>query len=107
MKRIPSALRTSLATILLLALVGGLFVSSARAETKQQRDARMQWWRQARFGMFVHYGLYALYGRNEWVMALENIPVAEYEKKANDFKPRPGCPRPSRASPSRPSGRCT
>ena len=36
------------------------------------RDARMAWFREARFGMFIHYGLYALYGRNEWVMALEN-----------------------------------
>ena len=61
--------------------------------TAATRDERMAWWREARFGMFVHYGVYALYGRNEWVMALENIPVAEYEKKADEFKPRPGAPR--------------
>jgi len=42
------------------------------------RDERMKWWREARFGMFIHYGLYALYGRGEWVMLLENIPAAEY-----------------------------
>ena len=42
------------------------------------RDQRMKWWREARFGMFVHYGLYALYGREEWVMLLENIPTVEY-----------------------------
>ncbi|RMD76043.1 MAG: alpha-L-fucosidase [Lentisphaerae bacterium] len=57
------------------------------------RDERMEWFRKARFGMFIHYGLYALYGRNEWVMALENIPVEEYEKRADEFKPKPGCPR--------------
>ena len=57
------------------------------------RDERMKWFREARFGMFVHYGLYALYGRNEWVWALENIPKAEYDARADDFQPRPGCPR--------------
>ncbi|MFW5839955.1 MAG: alpha-L-fucosidase [Planctomycetota bacterium] len=62
-------------------------------QTAETRDKRMDWWRKARFGMFVHYGLYAHYGRNEWVQALENIPVAEYEKTADVFQPRPGCPR--------------
>jgi len=57
------------------------------------RDRRMQWWREARFGMFVHYGLYALVGRNEWVMALENMPIDAYEKLANNFQPKPGAPR--------------
>jgi len=44
------------------------------------RDARMKWWREARFGMFVHWGLYAQLGRHEWVMNHERIPVEEYEK---------------------------
>ncbi len=57
------------------------------------RDERMAWWREARFGMFVHYGLYAHYGRNEWVQTLENIPVEEYETTADTFAPRPCCPR--------------
>lgn len=53
----------------------------------------MEWWREARFGMFVHYGLYSQLGRNEWVMTLENIPIPEYEKLADTFAPRPGAPR--------------
>ena len=57
------------------------------------RSERMGWWREARFGMFIHYGLYALVGRNEWVMSLENIPIAEYEKLASQFNPKPGAPR--------------
>lgn len=57
------------------------------------RSERMGWWREARFGMFIHYGLYALVGRNEWVMSLENIPIAEYEQLASQFNPRPGAPR--------------
>ncbi len=63
------------------------------AATAATRDERMAWWREARFGMFVHFGLYALYGRNEWVWALENIPYDEYVARVDDFKPRAGCPR--------------
>ena len=57
------------------------------------RDQRMQWWRDARFGMFIHYGLYSQVGRNEWVMTTENIPIGEYEKLAESFRPKPGAPR--------------
>jgi alpha-L-fucosidase len=63
------------------------------SQTAATRDARMQWWREARFGMFIHYGLYSLVGRNEWVMALENMPPAEYEKLAATFSPKAGAPR--------------
>ena len=55
------------------------------------RDKRMEWWREARFGMFIHYGLYSQMGRNEWVMACENIPIEEYEKLAPTFAPKEGC----------------
>jgi alpha-L-fucosidase len=53
----------------------------------------MQWWREARFGMFIHFGLYSQVGRNEWVMSLENYPITEYERLANTFNPKPGAPR--------------
>lgn len=61
--------------------------------TAKTRDQRMSWWREARFGMFIHYGLYSAAGRNEWVMAFENYPVNEYEKLAGQFNPKPGAPR--------------
>ena len=57
------------------------------------RDRRMQWWREARFGIFVHYGLFSQIGRNEWVQALEAIPPEEYAALANSFSPKPGAPR--------------
>jgi len=63
------------------------------AQTAATRDERMGWWREARFGMFVHFGLYALAGRNEWLQTLENIPIPEYEQLAEQFQPRPGAPR--------------
>ena len=55
------------------------------------RDERMQWWREARFGMFIHFGLYSQLGRNEWAQVCENIPVEEYEKFADTFAPKEGC----------------
>jgi alpha-L-fucosidase len=61
--------------------------------TASTRDARMAWWRDARFGMFVHYGLYSQVGRMEWLQTQENIPVVEYEKLAATFSPKPGAPR--------------
>ena len=55
------------------------------------RDERMKWWREARFGMFIHYGLFSQVGRNEWVMACENVPPQEYENLADTFSPKEGC----------------
>jgi alpha-L-fucosidase len=57
------------------------------------RDRRMAWWQQARFGLFVHYGLYTVLGRGEWAMAVENWGIEEYEKLAVQFKPERGCTR--------------
>jgi alpha-L-fucosidase len=57
------------------------------------RDSRMQWWRDARFGMFIHFGVYSVIGRHEWAMSAENFEIAEYEKYAKEFNPKPGAPR--------------
>jgi alpha-L-fucosidase len=74
-----------------------------RAQQPPQRkldpdhERRMQWWREARFGMFIHWGLYAVpageyQGRRskeigEWIMSWANIPRAEYEQFATRFDP--------------------
>lgn len=63
------------------------------AHIASTRDERMQWWREARFGMFVHFGLYSVMGRHEWAMTYENIPIAEYERLADRFQVKPGAPR--------------
>lgn len=51
------------------------------------RVERGAWFKEARFGMFIHWGLYSVLGRGEWVMYLEHIPVEEYSKLAEKFKP--------------------
>ncbi len=60
---------------------------TARAETEQQRQARMKWWTEARFGMFIHWGLYALPARHEWVRNYERIPNEQYQKYFDLFNP--------------------
>ncbi len=59
--------------------------------SKARNAERLGWWQEARFGMFVHWGLYSQLGRHEWVMNRERIPVAEYEQLADtwEVKPRP------------------
>ena len=61
--------------------------------TEADRERRMQWWHDAKFGMFVHWGLYSVLGRHEWVMENEGIPIAEYEPLAQRFKPEPNAAR--------------
>jgi alpha-L-fucosidase len=62
----------------------------AQSETPQQHDQRMKWWRDGRFGMFIHWGLYAVAGgewkgepvkgAGEWIMHTAKIPPKEYEE---------------------------
>jgi alpha-L-fucosidase len=61
--------------------------------TIADRSRRMQWWHAAKFGMFIHWGLYSVLGRHEWVMENEGIPVSEYEKLAAEFRPKPNAAR--------------
>lgn len=56
-------------------------------ETESQRDARMKWWTEARFGMFIHWGLYALPARHEWVKQREQMTDDEYQKYFDHFNP--------------------
>ena len=55
------------------------------AYERNPREATLQWFRDAKYGLFMHYGLYSLLKRHEWVQYKEKIPVAEYAKLADDF----------------------
>jgi alpha-L-fucosidase len=61
-------------------------VASSTAPTADQ-ERRMQWWHAAKFGMFIHFGVYSTIGRHEWVMEDEAIPVVEYTPHAATFNP--------------------
>jgi alpha-L-fucosidase len=61
----------------------------------EQRDPRLDWWREARFGMFIHWGLYAIpageWGNRkdhgEWIRTSAQIPLAEYDQLVHKFNP--------------------
>jgi alpha-L-fucosidase len=71
--------------------------TSPPKETKEQRAARMAWWHEAKFGMFIHFGLFSeaggywrgesIGGPGEWMMKMVDAPVAEYAKLADTFDP--------------------
>ena len=50
-------------------------------ETEAQKAQRMAWWTHGRFGMFIHFGLYAVPGRHEWVKSREAMTSEEYDGK--------------------------
>jgi len=54
-----------------------------------RHEQRIQWWQEAKFGMFIHWGLYSLIGRHEWAMEMEGIPIPQYELLAKHFNPKP------------------
>jgi alpha-L-fucosidase len=88
--RTPFVVSITLTTLLTLSGVDAQRVAA-------DRDARMGWWRDARFGMFIHWGLYAVPAGEykgqrsnrigEWIMEWANIPRAEYERFAPQFNP--------------------
>lgn len=56
-------------------------------ETEAQKQERMKWWTEARFGMFIHWGLYALPARHEWVKNYEQLSNEQYHKYFDLFNP--------------------
>jgi len=88
-----------------LAAAGAALAGTSKASAQQQqqpalvsegdpeRERRMKWWHEARFGMFIHWGLYSVLGRHEWVMENEGIPIADYEQLAKRFTPKPSAAR--------------
>jgi alpha-L-fucosidase len=58
-----------------------------------EHERRIAWWREAKFGMFIHWGLYSILGREAWAMGDEDIPLEEYEKLGWQFQPLPNAAR--------------
>jgi alpha-L-fucosidase len=76
-----------IAGCLLAAAAVATAVAPPRAETDTERRARMKWWTEARFGMFIHWGLYALPARHEWVRSREKISDEDYARYFAHFDP--------------------
>lgn len=80
-------------------LIMGMGCSPQKAEIKKLSDEeRLEWWHEAKFGMFIHWGVYSQWagkyhgheqarGGAEWIMNRCKIPVAEYQERAKEFNP--------------------
>ncbi len=71
----------------------GSQASPIEARMAATRAQRMKWWHEAKFGMFIHWGLYSVIGQHEWAKEVEGIPLAQYEQLAHHFKPKPNAAR--------------
>jgi alpha-L-fucosidase len=84
-------MRTKTLIIMLLAGFLSIVANTANAqlpkETEAQKTLRMKWWTDARFGMFIHWGLYALPARHEWVKNRERMTNEQYQKYFDHFYP--------------------
>jgi alpha-L-fucosidase len=66
---------------------------TAAVTSPPRHEERIRWWREAKFGMFVHWGLYSLLCRDAWAMGDEDIPLSDYEQLAGRFQPQPNAAR--------------
>ena len=76
-----------LATMLMLTVSPAFAQKMIGNETDAEKQKRMEWWSDARFGMFIHWGLYSLAARHEWVKHNEHMTNEEYQKYFQQFNP--------------------
>ncbi len=83
--------RTTALAVLALLVLGAAAGAAPAAGTGGQAPApaadRLQWFREAKFGLFIHWGVYAMIGREEWGRQLLQIPLREYQYYADRFDP--------------------
>jgi len=86
--------RTHLLSLVLLLLLSGFLAlanvvkaQSSDNGQKSSKSQRMKWWRNAEFGMFIHWGIYSVPAHAEWYMNNGHIPRKKYEKYASQFDP--------------------
>jgi alpha-L-fucosidase len=92
--------RGKISSVIIIAALSILAISGCQTAGQKHhlsKDERMKWWRDARFGMFIHWGLYAIPagewkgkkidGIGEWIMERADIPASEYEQLAKQFNP--------------------
>lgn len=89
--------KSNLIFLLFILLLAGSFLAKSQppaylksyneAYKKNPREANLQWFKDARFGMFIHYGLYSQLGKGEWVQLRDSIPLDEYTKLKDSFSP--------------------
>ena len=84
---LPALVAALCASAQVLAQTGPLKVNPETGETQAQFAARTKWWREAKFGMFIHWGIYSIPADGEWHMYEHQMQVKDYEKYASQFNP--------------------
>ena len=74
-----------MSTINLNAQIPSYLSDYKNSYVKDPREANKEWFKQAQFGLFIHYGLYSQLGKGEWVQFRDTIPLLEYEKLVESF----------------------
>ncbi len=90
LKQMAAMIKTLLYRILLIIfIISGSFLNEgfSQSETYVNRQKRTEWFRAARFGMFIHWGAYAVAGRGEWVRNKEEITIEDYQQYIDLFNP--------------------
>jgi alpha-L-fucosidase len=97
MRSVRTRWTSCLLCVVAAALVAGVTTRPVRAAGPMSQDEKMKWFREAKFGLFIHWGLYAvpagtwkgqqIPGIGEWIMNRAKIPVTEYEQLAARFNP--------------------
>ena len=100
--KLRSVCQTALISVLLcipihgVAEDEGLYKGPTTTKALDDRNQRMAWWREARFGLFIHWGVYAVSSGQEgeqienireWIMHYGRIPVSEYQQYSREFNP--------------------
>jgi alpha-L-fucosidase len=97
-KKIVSERKLIVFVLFMLTISGSnMLGQNSSAETPEQKQERMKWWNEARFGMFIHWGIYSVpagewngstvRGLGEWIMNYSKIPVETYAQFASQFNP--------------------
>ncbi|MCY1722329.1 alpha-L-fucosidase [Prolixibacteraceae bacterium Z1-6] len=78
-----------LVVVLVMTLISQTSFSQKKiwSETEEEKTERLAWWTEARFGMFIHWGIYAQAARHEWVKKRERISDEDYQKYFDVFDP--------------------
>jgi alpha-L-fucosidase len=79
--------KIAIAVLFLLGSISGYSQKQIFNETEAQKLKRMEWWTNDRFGMFIHWGLYALPARHEWVKSHEGLTNEQYQRYFEQFNP--------------------
>lgn len=87
-KRAPREMTGAELNSMLKSSINFKSLGGMRCEELNLTEEDMKWWRDARIGMFVHWGLYSILGRGEWVRHNEQIPWEEYTALADEFDPK-------------------